>query len=219
MVLIPGGEFSMGLEGEGSHGPVHQVEVDSFYMGKYEVTNAEYLKFCTETGRKLPEYWGMEIYHAGSDFPDYPVVGINWHDVTAFAEWVGMRLPTEAEWEFAARGGQTDWNYPYGDEHSEDAANFKSEGTVTVGAYAPNGYGLYDMSGNVWEWVNDYFDDAYYKNSPKSNPKGPEKGTFRVIRGGGWHSGPGCCRVYYRNALPSNWQDIAVGFRCVKDIR
>lgn len=223
LVLIPGGEFSMGKDGGGNYNPAHKVYVDSFYMHKFEVTNAQYFEFCKQAERKLPEFWGMREFHSGQDFPNHPVVGVSCGDAKSYAEWAGKRLLTEAEWEYAARGGLAEMNYPNGDEFDTTQANYSVKGimrgTVPVGSYPANGYGLYDMSGNVFEWVSDYYDEDYYKTSSYENPTGPEKGTFRVIRGGGWHSGPYCNRTYYRNALPSNWVDFAVGFRCAKDLR
>ena len=164
LVLIPGGEFVMGKDDEGDCSPAHKVYIDSFYMDKYEVTNAQYLEFCKETGRALPEFWGMKQFRSGSDFPDHPVVGISWRDANAYAEWAGKRLPTEAEWEFAARGGLVGMNYPHGNELDSAQANYTLadlEGTAPVGSFAPNGYGLHDMTGNVWEWVADYYDGEY----------------------------------------------------------
>ena len=142
-------------------------------------------------------------------------------DAGAFAEWIGGRLPTEAEWEYAARGGLEGKAYPWGDEIEPALANYARTGTTgtkTVGSHPPNGFGLNDMSGNVVEWVADRYDPAYYARSPKADPRGPEAGKHRVIRGGGWHSGPYCNRVYFRNALPANWVDISVGFRIAKDV-
>lgn len=221
MVLVPSGEFMMGGESEDDHMPVHKVYIDSFFMDKYEVTNAQYQNYCDETGEPLPEFWGMDQFHCGPDFPDYPVVGINWSEANKYAEWAGKRLPTEAEWEYAARGGLVDNNYPYGPEADTSKACFTfkgvTKGSMPVGSYPANGFGLHDMSGNVVEWVADYYDKDYYKISPENNPSGPEDGKFKVIRGGGWHSGPYCNRVYFRNALRSNWHDIAVGFRCARD--
>jgi iron(II)-dependent oxidoreductase len=222
LVLVPGGEFLMGKDEEGDHSPAHKVYIDSFYMDKYEVTNAQYFEFCEETGRQFPEFWGMKEFHSGPDFPNHPVVGISWKDAKSYAEWAGKRLPTEAEWEYAARGGLIGMNYPNGDELDSSQANYTlggPEGIATVGSFPPNSYGLYDMAGNVFEWVSDYYDADYYGTNPYENPIGPEEGRFRVIRGGGWHSGPYCNRVYYRNALPGQWVDFAVGFRCVKDLR
>jgi len=222
VVLIPGGEFLMGKGEEGDCSPVHKVFVDSFYMDKYEVTNSQYAKFCEETGRQLPEFWGMKEFNSGADFPNHPVIGISWVDARDYADWAGKRLPTEAEWEYASKGGLVGKNYPNGDELDSTFANYSLAGvdaTAPVGSYPPNGYGLHNMAGNVWEWVADYYDGDYYAASPVTNPGGPEDGKFKVIRGGGWHSGPGCNRVYYRSALQSNWVDFAVGFRCVKDLR
>jgi sulfatase modifying factor 1 len=221
LVLIPGGEFTMGKDNAGDYSPSHKVYVDSFYMDRYEVTNAQYLRFCEETEARLPEFWGMKEFRSGPDFPDYPVVGITWSDARDYAEWSGKRLPTEAEWEYAARGGLVDMNYPQGESLDSIQANYTLadlEGTTAVGSFPPNGYGLYDMAGNVWEWVADYYHEGYYKTSPARNPPGPEDGKFKVIRGGGWHSGPFCNRVYYRQALPPHWVDFAVGFRCVKNL-
>ena len=227
LVLIPGGEFRMGSGLERDHSPVHTVYVDSFFMDKYEITNAKYFAFCQATGHRLPAFWGLERFRSGPDFPAHPVVGVSWYDANAYASWCGYRLPTEAEWEYAARGGLVDKNYPNGDTLDPSEGNFSQSGKgglVAVGSYAPNGYGLHDMQGNVVEWGRDHYDPVYYATSPKMNPQGPETGglrpepvRFRVIRGGGWHSGLYCNRVYYRNALPANWVDFNVGFRCVKN--
>jgi len=220
LALIPGGEFLMGSDLDGDHNPVHKVYIDPFYMDKYEVTNTKYLKFCKITGHQLPEFWGMEGFRCGLDYPNHPVVGVSWHDAVEYAVWCGKRLPTEAEWEYAARGGLAGMSYPNGETLNPSDGNYTKSGKgcpVAVGSYPPNGFGLYDMQGNVVEWVLDFYDPNYYSSSPSSNPQGPSSGKFRVIRGGGWHSGPYCNRVYYRNALPPNWVDFNVGFRCAKD--
>jgi iron(II)-dependent oxidoreductase len=222
MVLVPGGEFVMGAESDTEDNKAHKVFVAPFYMDKYEVTNAQYYEFCKATDRKLPEFWGMEEFHSGANHPNHPVVGVAWQDAKAYAEWRGKRLPTEAEWEYAARGGLGGKSYPNGEQLEDTAANFNRSGfagTVAVGRFPANGYGLHDMSGNVWEWTADRYGVDYYGSSPFQNPKGPEEGRFRVIRGGGWHSGPYCNRVYYRNALLPQWVDFAVGFRCAKDAK
>lgn len=220
MVLVPGGEFLMGSETEGDHSPAHSVRLDSFYLDVHEVTNAEYLEFCMATGHRLPEFWGLDARRSGPEYPNHPVVGVSWHDAAAYAAWRGKRLPTEAEWEYAARGGLAERNYPLGDDLSPTAANFAESGfgvPTEVGSYAANGFGLLDMSGNVFEWVADWYGADYYSVTPLENPQGPITGRFRVIRGGGWHSGAFCNRTYYRNALPPQWVDFAVGFRLALD--
>jgi sulfatase modifying factor 1 len=202
LVLIPGGESLMGSDSEGDHYPVHKVTLDAFYIDRCEVTNARYLRFCEATQHRLPFFWGMAGFRCGPDYPDHPVVGVNWRDAEA-------------------RGGLVGMNYPIGDTIEPADGNYtKSDkrGPVAVGSYPPNGLGLYDMQGNVVEWVWDCYAADYYSSSPAVNPRGPELGRFRVIRGGGWHSGAYCNRVYYRNALPPNWLDFNVGFRCVKDV-
>ncbi len=223
MVLVPASEFIMGGEENGLYDPAHKVFVDSFYIDRYEVTNAQYQRFCEETGKNWPEFWGMDEYHCGPDWPDYPVVGVSLSQARLYAKWAGKRIPTEAEWELAARGGLIGVKFPTGDELLPTDGNYRVGpnfiGTVPVGCYPPNGYGLYDMSGNVVEWVNDYFHPDFYKTSPYKNPTGPEKGYIAVIRGGGWHSGRMCCNVYTRNAVKYSWVDIAVGFRCASDVK
>jgi formylglycine-generating enzyme required for sulfatase activity len=219
-VLIEGGEFVMGSDLKGDHSPAHRIRLDSFAINKYEVTNAQYLKFCNATAHRLPEFWGMPQYRCGPDYPHHPVVGISWQDAVDYAKWSGARLPSEAEWEYAARGGLVGKKFPNGNTISPAEGNYSNSklgGSVRVGNYKPNGYGLFDMAGNVVEWLFDRYDCDYYAQSPVHNPKGPSKGKFRVIRGGGWHSGPTCNRVFFRNALPANWLDFNVGFRCVKD--
>jgi formylglycine-generating enzyme required for sulfatase activity len=220
MVLIPGGTFGMGMHG-GEDNPLHEVTVSPFYLDKTEVTNAQYFAFCTETERSLPIFWEMERFRCGPDFPDHPVVGVSHYDAVAYAEWAGKRLPTEAEWEFAARGGLEGKKFPHGDEPDAEYINHKragNEGTLPVGSLLPNAYDLHDMSGNVREWVLDRYDPDYYLEGPTEDPQGPEKGRFRVIRGGGWFSGPVCNHIDRRNGLPSNFGDFNVGFRCARDI-
>jgi len=220
LILIRGGMFLMGDESPGDHAPVHEVFIEPFYIQRYEVTNDEYASFCRESGHRLPFFWEMAGFRCGPAYPDHPVVGVSWRDALAYTDWCSMRLPTEAEWEYAARGGLVGRHFPCGDSLEPAHGNFnKSDqrGPLAVGSYPPNGFGLYDMQGNVVEWVADWYAPDYYSHSPAANPQGPESGRFRVIRGGGWHSGATCNRVNYRNALPPNWLDFAVGFRCASD--
>jgi formylglycine-generating enzyme required for sulfatase activity len=219
MVLIPAGEFTMGKNTSNPTDwqPEHKVFINAFYMDKNEVTNKQYYEFCTATKYPLPELWGMTQFKCGPGFPDHPVVGVSYSDAVKYASWVGKRLPTEAEWEYAARGGLSGNNFPWGNQTDTTLVNSGKlhKSTLKVGSFKPNGYGLFDMAGNVWEWTNDNYGDNYYSVSPNQNPKGPSGGRFKVIRGGSWHSGAMCTQTYYRNGLSPSWIDFAVGFRCV----
>ena len=152
------------------------------------------------------------------------MVFVNWNDATAYAKWVGKRLPTEAEWEYAARGGLVGKRYPGGDEISHDDANWgntvngkdKWSKCAPVGSFEANGYGLYDMAGNVWEWCQDWYGSDYYNNSPTKNPPGPDTGSRRVLRGGGWLLKTNYLRVASRDNYGSpNARNNHFGFRCV----
>ena len=220
MALVPAGVFVMGSEGTGDNSPPHKVRISGFYLDRHEVTNAEYAEFCKATGQDLPFFWGMDAFRCGPGYADHPIIGVCWSEARDYALWRGKRLPTEAEWEYAARGGVAGTKYVGGDRLDSTRVNYlrsNLKGPIAVGSYPPNGYGLYDMAGNVQEWVADRYDADYYRNSPAEDPPGPEKGRFRVIRGGGWFTGPGCMGVGYRLALPSNWADFNVGFRCARD--
>ena len=222
MVLIPGGTFIMGAESrQGIAVPPHPVTLDPFFMDIREVTNRQYEQFCISTGYRFSEFWGMELYKSGPDYPDHPVVGVSHSDASAYAAWAGKRLPTEAEWEYAARGGLEGMQFPFGNRADHSLARFNDpdaeKGPVETGTYPANGYGLHDMAGNAWEWVADWFGADYYGVSPLDDPTGPDRGAFRVIRGGGWHSGDSCIAVHWRNALPQHWVDMAGGFRCAMD--
>ena len=237
MVLIPAGEFSMGdafNEGESDELPVHTVYLDAFYMDKYEVTNAQYAAFLNQYGKNT-DASGNELlniddsyihkvggsYRATSGDDNHPVVQVSWYGAKAYAEFYGKRLPTEAEWEKAARGGLAGKRYPWGDSISHDDTNYSGTGgrdvwgaTSPVGSFAPYGYGLYDMAGNVWEWCADWYDSSYYANSPSSAPQGPGSGTYRVLRGGGWYDDPEFLRVAGRGVDPAFTSHVN-GFRCV----
>ena len=208
----------MGSKVEDDHSPPHMVQVTDFLLDRREVTNAQYAEFCEATDHELPQFWEVERFSSGPDYPDHPVVGTTWHDALAFCRWRGMRLPTEAEWEYAAKGGLLGKKFPWGDKIDPENANYHpSDGTVAVGSFPPNDYGLFDMAGNVGEWVADWYDPGYYAESPVEDPKGPEKGKYKSVRGGGWRSGPYCNRVDRRLGLLPTWVDIYVGFRCAAD--
>jgi formylglycine-generating enzyme required for sulfatase activity len=219
-LLIPAGEFIMGRAESSEELTPHPVKLSAFHIDKHEVTNAQYHAFCVATEHDLPVFWGLDRFRCSLDFPDHPVVGVSQAEAAKYAEWVGRRLPTEAEWEYAARGGLASLSYDTGDVLEDQGANTKSAklgGPVAVGSFEPNAYGLYDMVGNVREWVADYYAEDYFANSPVDNPQGPEKTRWMVIKGGGWYSGKSCNMVHVRNALPRSWSDFNVGFRCASD--
>jgi len=207
MVLIPAGDFQMGSD-DGNNDdekPVHTVYLDAFYMDIYEVTNAQYKKFMDSAKRRAPRYWGVIDFNA----PNQPVVGVSWHDAVAYAKWAGKRLPTEAEWEKAARGRLEDKKHPWGDSEPDGTqCNSASEFPAPVGSYRANGYGLYDMVGNALEWCADWYDEEYYAKSPRRNPKGANSGDYRVLRGGSRLLN--ACRLRY-DPIDT---DYSHGFRC-----
>jgi formylglycine-generating enzyme required for sulfatase activity len=226
MRLVPAGEFTMGSEnGDSDESPVHKVYLDAFYMDKYEVTNAMYAA-CVNAGvcdppRNTSSYT-RSSYYGNAAFDDYPVIYVDWNMAKTYCEWRGARLPTEAEWEKAARGtdGRT---YPWGEGISCNKANYYAGhscvgDTTQVDSYesGQSPYGIYDLAGNVWEWVNDWYDGKYYNNSPKENPQGPPSGSSRVLRGGSWHDIDDFVRAANRNGYgPGNILNH-VGIRCAR---
>jgi len=200
MVSIPSGCFSMGdsfAEGWPDELPIHDVCLSAFEMDIHEVTNAEYAECVKDGGCTAPSSSGSysrETYYGDPAFNDFPVIWMEWRQVDEYCSWAGKRLPTEAEWEYAARGGLEGKRYPWGNWIGSRVANydFHVGDTSRVESYAPNGYGLYDMAGNVWEWVADWFDENYYSVSPMNDPTGPASGAAHVRRGGSWdHAGFG----------------------------
>ena len=294
MVLIPGGAFEMGSEaGYDDEKPLHSVQLDAFYLGEHEVTNAQFGRFVEATGyvteaERSGYCWafvrgaddfakvdGADWRHPqgpGSSIdgrPDHPVVCVSWHDAAAYAQWAGKRLPTEAEWEYAARAGErvhfvaaAAGNVPHGGHGSagteqspsakahatsaghngvaaDDDGRLLTEANVwqgtwpemnreedgryytsSVGSFAANAFGVYDMIGNVWEWTADWYAADYYARSPKANPQGAESGTTRVARGGSWFCSPNYCGAYstnFRGASPPDRGFNNVGFRVAMD--
>jgi formylglycine-generating enzyme required for sulfatase activity len=217
MVLVSAGEFIMGSEdGNRDEMPVHTVYLNDYYIDLFEVTNELYANCVSAGDCQVPV---NTIYYFNSDYSDHPVVYVNWSQAQAYCQWRGGNLPTEAQWEKAARGieGQT---YPWG-EDSPDAseANYNENvgDTMPVGSYpdSVSPYGLYDMAGNVWEWVLDWHDGEYYANSPYENPSGPEGGIYRVIRGGSWQHPQNGLRASNRSYYGPAGTGIVLGFRCV----
>ncbi len=237
MVLIPGGEFVMGsAAGDTDERPEHRVFVTDFFIDRYEVTNDEFAAFLNAVGNQLEDGAPYLIVGAtdcrieevkGSfvvreDFGDHPVTMVTFRGAEAYAKWVGKRLPTEAEWEKAARGGLAGKIYPWGDDIDTLSANYgrKRMGTVPAGSFAPNGFGLYDMAGNAAEMVADFYDPRYYRSSPAENPTGPVTGEKRVVRGGSWLSNAAGVGVSVREPGPPAYIALPnVGFRCAKDAR
>ena len=239
MALVPSGPFEMGSDnGADDEQPVHTVFLDSFYIDIYEVTNNRYAS-CVNAGICDPTIdttayessYSRRYYFGNPEYAGYPVIYANWYEAQTYCQARGGRLPTEAEWEKAARGGLEGKNYPWGNEDpvcgvgSENGAAFDDDrmcndtDTMKVGSYEPNGYGLYDMAGNAWEWVGDYYDEDYYANTPMSNPTGPESGLYRVIRGGGWDNRPDGLRVSDRRFNPPDSGSLSSGFRCVIPVK
>ncbi len=222
-VRIPAGTFEMGcvpadVECAANEKPRHAVTIGKpFLMMVRPVTVAQYRRFAQSTRR------AAALAPAFPQGDDHPVVGVVWDDAVAYCSWAGGRLPTEAEWEYAARGGKDGLKYPWGDSITHDDANFKGTGgrdqwkyTSPVGSFAANGFGLFDMAGNVWEWCADRYAETYDARSPSVDPQGPVSGSSRVLRGGSWDFDPKSLRASFRGwILPWGGCDSG-GFRCVR---
>ncbi len=245
MVLIPAGDFQMGSHiGTSDEKPVHTVHVDAFYMDKHEVTNAQYKQFVDANPQwqkdRIPDSYHdghyLQLWN-GNNYPntkgDHPVVYVSWYAAMAYAKWAGKRLPTEAEWEKAARGGLRGKLYTWGDTAiSQSKANYNatSGGTTPVGKHTENGYGLHDMTGNVHEWCLDWYNSNFYISSPRRNPIAGSKSIseaintsindsrYRVLRGGSYLSGPRNLQVSYRRMANPKMATAIQGFRCVKSV-
>lgn len=227
-VHIPGGCFDMGdsfSEGTSDELPAHNICLSAFEMDVHEVTCGEYAK-CVDDGGCAPPPYGSsatrESYYGNPDYHDFPVIYIDWYAASGFCAWAGKRLPTEAEWEYAARGGLSGKRYPWGDTISQADANYwdddapEDNDTDAVQRYPSNGYGLYDMGGNVWEWVNDWHEPWYYLFSPQGDPQGPVAGLYRAFRGGSWGQPPEHLRIAARERLGPLIRLSMVGFRCAR---
>ena len=215
MVYVAGGTFQMGSndsEADGDETPVHTVTLNDFYIGKYEVTQKEWRDIMGNN----PSYFTGD---------NLPVENVSWNDIQEFLiklnEETGQnfRLPTEAEWEYAARGGNESENYKYSGSNNIDEVawyyNNSNLQTHNVGTKTPNELGIYDMSGNVWEWCSDWYDSNYYSNSPTENPAGTTSGSIRVLRGGSWYDHAKYCRPANRFYITPDSGGSSVGFRLV----
>ncbi|MEW6030094.1 MAG: formylglycine-generating enzyme family protein [Chloroflexota bacterium] len=226
MVYVPEGEFEMGSDsGEKDEQPVHTIYLDAFWIDQTEVTNAMYAQ-CVQAGKCKQPRSGKSFtrwsYYNNPEFENHPVVFVDWYDARTYCEWASRRLPTEAEWEKAARGADGRV-YPWGDSSpNANLLNFDSDfgDTAEVGRYSAGAspYSALDMAGNVWEWVYDWYGESFYASSLMSNPTGPASGGYRVIRGGAWNS------LTYENFVQSAFRgshlpdvtSYSLGFRCAR---
>jgi len=230
MIRIPAGKFTMGRpilsakDERPNEGPTHDVSLKEYYIDKYEVTNGDY-KACVDAGvcdtpHSLNSSARTKGYYPNPDYANFPVVHVDWYMADAYCEWRGARLPTEAEWEKAARG-TNDKHFPWGQNIVSCAfTQYATCGkdTVAVGSH-PDGaspYGVHDMAGNVWEWVADWYGSDYYALSPPDAPQGPGTGLYRVVRGGGWNSDSTQLWVTYRTRYTPDYDTFNLGFRCAK---
>jgi formylglycine-generating enzyme required for sulfatase activity len=235
LAYIPAGEFQMGNEyGDEDEKPVHTVYLDVYWMDTTEVTNEMFAQFLNEMGNQV-EYaqdWYVEKYIKKVDndwqvlagYEDHPVLNANWFGARAYCEWAGRKLPSEAEWEKAARGGDEGNTYPWGNQEPScqlgaiNGANYEGcglEDTTQVASFSSNSYGLFDMAGNVYEYVMDKYSKFYYTVSPQENPKGPDSGSIAIIRGGAFSSQASNLNVATRDDVYSGYIPMPVGFRCV----
>jgi formylglycine-generating enzyme required for sulfatase activity len=242
LILIPAGKFMMGstISEEGRftcEGPVHQVYLDAYYIGEKEVTVKQWKEFIKDTSYNWNKWSLLKKYAPGDD---YPIVFVTWDDARSFCHWLSKkegktyRLPTEAEWEKAARGELPGKKYTWGDRMPDGTqCNFADINTdlpwsdkgvddgypytAPVGSFPPNGYELYDMAGNAWEWCQDWFDWNYYKDSPTKNPRGPLSGMDRVMRGGSWCNDAIIIRCAFRGFILPNVPNHPRGFRLAMD--
>lgn len=218
MALIPAGWFWMGSEnGYPWERPRHRVWLDAFQLARKAVSRLEYALFLADTGFNEPAGWQAPEFQADGQ----PVVGVSWFAATAYCEWLSRstnetyRLPTEAEWEKACRGGLDGAEYAWGDEPPSSLEYFAGEWKAprTMGAWRPNGYGLLNIGDNVHEWCVDWYSESYYAESPEKNPTGPENGTRRVSRGGSWRHQIKASRAAHRSSLPPGYAYTDYGFR------
>lgn len=243
MVMVPAGEFLMGSDKKTdrlayrSEIPQHRVYLDAFEIGKYEVTALEYLKFVLATNRSPQLDWRYDGGNFQDSMAHHPIMHVTWYDADAYCKWAGQRLPTEAEWEKAARGSDGRL-FPWGQEYAGPTrANFGRTGLsgpvrdrperlllyppiISVDKYenALSPYGLYQTIGNVAEWVADWYNPDYYKTAHDRNPQGPETGTQKAFRGGGWMDSTTTMRVAMRNGTDPNTKINWLGFRCARSV-
>jgi formylglycine-generating enzyme required for sulfatase activity len=229
LARIPTGWFLMGCAvGQDNEKPVHRVWVDEFLLAAYQVTNAEYARFVSATGTAGPPFWNDPTLNGS----EQPVVGVSWFEAGRYCEWLSaesgrkFRLPTEAEWERAARGGREPAPFPWGDEPPQSLPSYAGRcesywksGPEPVGRGDANGYGLYNMCDNVHEWCSDWYSPDYYAVSPESNPRGPASGERRASRGGSWRHHIKMSRCAARSSIPPEFRYADYGFRVACDVQ
>lgn len=235
MVVIRGGLFMRGSDiGNRDEMPCHQIELESFAIDVHPVSNEQFIRFLEYVGGEKDQNYNdlirlkdSRVSRSGGrlsiepGYAKHPVVGVTWYGAVAYAKWAGKRLPYESEWEIAARGGLENFMYPKGEQIEKSQANFFSSDTTPVMSYAPNGHGLYDMVGNVYEWCQDWYGYNYYEISASEphNPKGPLQGVYRVLRGGCWKSLKEDMRCSHRHRNNPGTVNSTYGFRCGADVR
>jgi formylglycine-generating enzyme required for sulfatase activity len=223
MILVPAGSYLMGSEaGQDVERPVHRVFVDAFYLAETQVTVAEYSRFLDATNRPPPPHFSDPNFN----HPQQPVVAISWFDAVDYCAWLSemtgfnYRLPTEAEWEHAARGGLDGALFPWGDDPPTSRARYAERwhtGPEPVRQSRPNAYGLFEMCENVHEWCSDWFQPDYYSLSPDRNPCGPEAGERKASRGGSWRHHVKISRCSTRSSIPPAFEYADYGFRVARD--
>ena len=223
MISVPPGWFSMGADaGPDNERPVHRVWLDEFLLGACQVTNADYDRFLGALGNPPPPFWNDPDF----SHPQQPVVAVSWFEATQYCVWLSLatgrrfRLPSEAEWERAARGGAENKLYPWGDASPQSLPDYGARwkaGPEPVGCYAPNAFGLYDICENVHEWCSDWYQADYYAVSLERNPRGPEAGARRSSRGGSWRHHVKVSRCAARSSIPPQFQYADYGFRLAAD--
>jgi formylglycine-generating enzyme required for sulfatase activity len=224
LVQIPVAWFMMGsTAGQDCERPIHRVGIDAFLVAATQVTNAEYAHFLAATATPPPPFWQDPNF----DNPQQPVTGVSWFEAVQYCEWLkaqtgrAYRLPTEAEWELAARGGREQKNFPWGDAPPQSLADYATRwqtGPEPVARYPPNAFGLYDICENVHEWCSDWFDPNYYIVSPERNPPGPEPTKRKSSRGGSWRHHIKVARCSGRSSIPPDFQYADYGFRIACDV-
>lgn len=215
----------MGSEiGQDNERPVHGIWIDTFQLAAHQVSNEQYTTFLRATASLPPPFWNDPQFN----HPQQPVVGVSWYEAQKYCDWLAAarerpyRLPTEAEWERAARGGPEGALFPWGDAPPESLPNYAHRwetGPEPVGQSAPNAFGLFDICANVHEWCSDWYDPGYYAVSPERNPRGPESGQRRASRGGSWRHQIKVSRCSARSSIPPQFQYADYGFRVACDVR